>query len=53
MRYVDTSALLNHSLTRIGFLSGWRSVVEPEDEVEIFAEVARRLDERARNKASL
>jgi arsenite methyltransferase len=44
MRYVDANTLLNHSLTRIGFLGGWRSVVEPEDEVEIFAEVARRLD---------
>ncbi|HKP52211.1 MAG TPA: methyltransferase domain-containing protein [Chloroflexia bacterium] len=47
MRYADANALLNHSLTRIGFLGGWRSVVEPEDEVEIFAEVARRLDDIA------
>ena len=32
LRFLDGTALLNHSLTRFGFLDGWRSVVSPADE---------------------
>jgi ubiquinone/menaquinone biosynthesis C-methylase UbiE len=48
MRYLDGSALLNHSLTRLGFLDAWRAVVNPEDEVELFT----RLEEQLNNIAA-
>ena len=39
MRYLDGSAFFNHWLTKLGFLDGWRSIVEPEDEEIIFDRV--------------
>jgi arsenite methyltransferase len=53
MRFADGSALLNHSLTKIGFLGGWRSVVEPDEEREVFATIERKLNETARLKGEL
>jgi SAM-dependent methyltransferase len=53
MRFADGSALLNHSLTRIGFLGGWRSVVEPSDEREVFKRVEQKLNELARQNGEL
>jgi arsenite methyltransferase len=44
MRYLDFDALLNHLLTRVGFLPGWRATLPPEREVEVFEEVGRRLE---------
>jgi hypothetical protein len=38
---------LNHSLTRIGFLDGWRSVVDADDEQRVFESIERRLNEAA------
>ncbi len=53
MRFADGSALLNHSLTRLGFLGGWRSVVEPSDEREAFRRVEQKLNELARQTGEL
>ena len=53
MRYADADAFLNHSLTRIGFLDAWRRVVGGEYEMEIFAEVERRLDAIAARQGEL
>lgn len=53
MRFADGDALLNHSLTRIGFLGGWRSVVEPADEREVFSRIEQKLDELARQQGEL
>lgn len=47
MRYVDGSALFNHFLTVVGFLPGWRSVVPPEREAEIFSRLEKKLNEQA------
>jgi arsenite methyltransferase len=47
MRYQDGSALFNHSLTKIGFLDGWKSVVDPEDVPGIFEKLEERLNEIA------
>lgn len=47
LRFLDGSALLNHSLTRIGFLEGWRSVVDMKDEQRVFESIERRLNEAA------
>jgi arsenite methyltransferase len=53
MRFLDGSALLTHSLTRIGFLDGWRSVVNPDEEDEIFEVIERKLNEIARRSGEL
>jgi arsenite methyltransferase len=53
LRFLDGSCLLNHSLTRIGFLDGWRSVVDAGDEQRIFESVERRLNEAASVKGEL
>jgi ubiquinone/menaquinone biosynthesis C-methylase UbiE len=53
MRFVDGGALFRHALTRIGFLDGWRRVVDPADEVAIFTELEARLDALARDQGEL
>lgn len=47
LRYLDGSAFFHHSLTRIGFLEGWRRVVEPQSEEAVFAEIEARLNRKA------
>jgi arsenite methyltransferase len=47
LRYLDGSALLNHHLTKAGFLEGWRKVVDPEDEREVFERIEKGLNEIA------
>jgi arsenite methyltransferase len=51
-RFVNGTALLNHPLV-FWFLGGWRSVVNPEDEVATFSELERRLNEKARRDGEL
>lgn len=53
MRYLDGGALLRHPLTVIGFLGGWRAVVDPADEPAVFAELERRLDRLAAERGGL
>ncbi|WP_375482937.1 class I SAM-dependent methyltransferase [uncultured Jatrophihabitans sp.] len=53
MRYADGTALLHHYFIRLGFLPGWRAVVGPGDGGEVFAELERRLNARARAAGSL
>ena len=47
MRFVDGKALLQHALTRFGFLSGWRKVVDPSEEERVFADLEHRLTQLA------
>ncbi|HEX8140589.1 MAG TPA: methyltransferase domain-containing protein [Pyrinomonadaceae bacterium] len=53
LRFLDAGALMNHSLTKIGFLDGWRSVVGADEEEEIFATVERKLDEEFGRRGEL
>ncbi len=53
MRFLDGSALLNHSLTKIGFLDGWRAVVSPDDERVVFQRIEERLNEAAERSGEL
>ena len=46
-RYLDGSALFNHILTKVGFLEGWRRVVDPEDEQHVFAILENKLNQMA------
>ena len=52
-RYLDGSALMNHSLTIYGFLDGWRSVLEGENEALIFAKIEEKLNEIAAEEGEL
>jgi ubiquinone/menaquinone biosynthesis C-methylase UbiE len=47
MRFLDGSAMFHHSLVRFGFLDGWRSVIDPEDEEKVFVLLEKRLNEAA------
>ena len=47
LRYLDGTALFNHSLTQFGFLDGWRQVVDPEDEEHVFALLENKLNQMA------
>ncbi len=53
MRYLDGSALFNHSLTKFGFLNGWRQVVNPEDEEQVFALLENKLNQIASTRGEL
>jgi arsenite methyltransferase len=53
MRYLDGSAFLRHELTKLGFLDGWRAVVDPADEEPVFAALEKRLNGIAKGMGSL
>lgn len=53
MRYADGSALLNHRLSKLGFLGGWRGVVTPPDEVKVFEAIEARLNIEAAKQGHL
>lgn len=53
LRYVDGSALFSHVLTQVGFLDGWRQVVDPEDEEQVFALLETRLNQVAQVRGEL
>jgi arsenite methyltransferase len=53
LHYLDGSAMLNHSLTKLGFLDGWRRVVDPGDEREVFEQLEKRLNEIASRTGEL
>lgn len=53
LRYVDGSALFHHVLTQVGFLEGWRQVVAPEDEEQVFARLESRLNQVAQERGEL
>jgi ubiquinone/menaquinone biosynthesis C-methylase UbiE len=45
--YLDGSAFFNHFLTQLGFLDGWRQVVDQEDEERVFALLENKLNQMA------
>jgi uncharacterized ferritin-like protein (DUF455 family) len=53
LRYVDGSALFHHLLTQVGFLDGWRQVVDAEDEERVFALLETRLNQVAQAHGEL
>jgi ubiquinone/menaquinone biosynthesis C-methylase UbiE len=53
MRYLDGSAFMRHFLTVIGFLDGWRAVMDVADEVAIFTELENRLNALAHERGEL
>jgi len=53
LRYVDGNALFHHVLTQVGFLEGWRQVVAPGDEEQVFALLETRLNQVAQAHGEL
>ncbi len=53
LRYLDGSAFLRHYFVRLGFLPGWRSVVDPAGETVVFAALEARLNAIARERGEL
>ena len=45
--------MLRDFLTRVGFLSGWRQVVEPHEERAVFTALEERLNATARREGEL
>jgi arsenite methyltransferase len=44
LRYLNGSALMRHWLTRIGFMDGWRSILDKSDEEVVFIALERNLN---------
>ena len=53
MRFLDGSALLRHSFVKIGFLDGWRRVVTPGEEKQVFTRLEENLNRLARARGEL
>ncbi|MBA2395585.1 MAG: class I SAM-dependent methyltransferase [Ktedonobacteraceae bacterium] len=53
LRYLDGSAFFDHWLTKVGFLDDWRQIVDPEEEVRVFALLEARLNQMARASGEL
>ena len=53
MRFLDGTSLLNHVLTRIGFLTGWLDVVEEKDRDHLFAILEQELNDIATSQGCL
>ena len=53
MRFADGSALLRHYFIRLGFLDGWRSVVTPDTERDIFGALEAGLNRLAGERGEL
>lgn len=53
MRFADGSVLLNHHFIKLGFLDGWKSVIEPQREKRVFAFLEKNLNRLARRRGEL
>jgi ubiquinone/menaquinone biosynthesis C-methylase UbiE len=53
MRFTGGTTLFNHTLTQLGFLDSWRSIVDPIDEERVFGEMERRLNQIADEQGEL
>jgi arsenite methyltransferase len=53
LRFADGSALFCHYFIRLGFLDGWRAVVTPETEREVFEALEAALNRLAGERGEL
>ncbi len=53
MRFVNGTALLNHYFIKLGFLDGWKGVLELEDQQRVFTLLEANLNELARRQGGL
>jgi ubiquinone/menaquinone biosynthesis C-methylase UbiE len=52
-RFVDGSALLRHYFIKLGFLDGWKSVVEPSEQETVFRQLEENLNRLAAERGVL
>ncbi len=53
MRFADGSALLRHYFVKLGFLDGWKSVVEAGRREDVFARLESNLNRASRLRGAL
>jgi len=53
MRFLDGSSLLRHAFIRLGFLDGWRGVLDGQGENEVFTRLEANLNLAARSVGEL
>jgi ubiquinone/menaquinone biosynthesis C-methylase UbiE len=53
IRYIDGTSMLNHFLTTLGFLDGWRSFLPEEEHERVFTALEERLNILAEIKGEL
>ena len=53
MRFADGSALLRHHFIKLGFLDGWKSVVDPGSRKRVFSRLERKLNRLAHSRGEL
>lgn len=53
MRFLNGSALLNHSFILLGFMDGWKAVIPDNDRVNFFTKLELNLNNYAENKGEL
>ncbi len=53
LRYLDGSSFLRHSLTTLGFIDGWRSILKKEEEGVVFKKIEEKLNDVAAKEGEL
>ena len=53
MRFGDGSALLHHHFIKLGFLNGWKSVIDPNSRERVFSRLEKNLNRLARSRGEL
>jgi len=53
LRFASGTAMLRHSLIRIGFLDGWKTIVPEPDQGRVFGQVEDRLNQLANRQGQL
>jgi arsenite methyltransferase len=53
MRFADGSAFLNHYFIKLGFLDGWKAVLEPGDQARVFTRLETKLNILAETRGDL
>lgn len=46
-KFVDGTTMFHHHFIRLAFLDGWKGIVQPDRQVEIFGKIEAELNERA------
>ena len=53
MRFLDGSAMLNHSFIKLGWLSGWKEIVPEASQVQVFTTLENNLNDYAHTNGGL
>lgn len=53
MRFLDGSAMLNHSFIKLGWLAGWKEIVDESEYQSVFAALEKNLNDHAQKHGGL